>query len=82
MTVVAIVLPYLLLPNQMYLLAFIIMIAVVVLIILSFNYYISVAQDLPFWKRFGEMVVISLGVAALSFGIGLAAKAILGVNAG
>jgi VIT1/CCC1 family predicted Fe2+/Mn2+ transporter len=82
LTVIAIVLPYLLLPNQMYLLAFIIMIAVVVLIILSFNYYVSVAQDLPFWKRFGEMVVISLGVAALSFGIGLAAKAILGVNAG
>ena len=82
LTVIAIVLPYLLLPNQMYLFAFIIMIAIVVLIILSFNYYISVAQDLPFWKRFGEMVVISLGVAALSFGIGIAAKAILGVNAG
>ena len=82
LTVVAIVLPYLLLPNQMYLLAFIIMIAVVVLIILSFNYYISVAQDLPFWKRFGEMMLISLGVAALSFAIGLAAKAILGVNVG
>ena len=82
LTVVAIVLPYLLLPNQMYLLAFIIMIAVVVLIILSFNYYISVAQDLPFWKRFGEMMLISLGVAALSFAIGLAAKAILGVDVG
>jgi len=82
LTVIAIVLPYLLLPNQMYLLAFIIMIAVVVLIILSFNYYISVAQDLPFWKRFGEMMLISLGVAALSFAIGLAAKAILGVNVG
>ncbi|MDD4312850.1 MAG: VIT1/CCC1 transporter family protein [Eubacteriales bacterium] len=82
LTVIAIVLPYLLLPNQMYLLAFIIMIAVVVLIILSFNYYVSVAQGLPFWKRFGEMVVISLGVAALSFAIGLAAKAILGVNVG
>ena len=82
LTVIAIVLPYLLLPNQMYLLAFIIMIAVVVLIILSFNYYISVAQDLPFWKRFGEMMLISLGVAALSFAIGIAAKAILGVNVG
>ena len=82
LTVIAIVLPYLLLPNQMYLLAFIIMIAVVVLIILSFNYYISVAQDLPFWKRFGEMMLISLGVAALSFAIGLAAKAILGVDVG
>ena len=80
LTVIAIVLPYLLLPNKLYILAFAIMIAVVVLIILSFNYYISVAQDLPFWKRFGEMVLISLGVAALSFGIGLAAKSILGIS--
>ncbi|HWQ99154.1 MAG TPA: VIT1/CCC1 transporter family protein [Clostridia bacterium] len=82
LTVVAIVLPYLLLPNELYLLAFGIMIAAVVLIILAFNYYISVAQDLPFWKRFGEMVGISLGVAALSFLIGLAAKHLLGINVG
>jgi VIT1/CCC1 family predicted Fe2+/Mn2+ transporter len=82
LTVVAIVLPYLLLPNELYLLAFGIMITAVVLIILAFNYYISVAQDLPFWKRFGEMVVISLGVAALSFLIGLAAKQLLGINVG
>lgn len=81
-TVVLIVLPYLLLPNGWYVAAFCIMIAAVVLIILSFNYYISVAQDLPFWKRFGEMVLISLGVAALSFAIGLAAKHLLGINVG
>ena len=81
-TVVLIVLPYLLLPNDWYIAAFGIMIAGVVLIILSFNYYISVAQDLPFWKRFGEMVLISLGVAALSFVIGLVAKQLLGINVG
>ena len=81
-TVVLIVLPYLLLPNDWYVAAFAIMIAGVVLIILSFNYYISVAQDLPFWKRFGEMVLISLGVAALSFLIGLAEKQLLGINVG
>ena len=40
------------------------------------------AQDLPFWKRFGEMMLISLGVAALSFVIGLVAKQLLGVNVG
>lgn len=80
LTVVAIVLPYLLLPNELYLLAFGIMIFVVVLIILAFNYYISVAQDLPFLRRFGEMVAISLGVAALSFVIGLVAKQLLGID--
>ncbi len=82
LTVVVIVLPYLLLPNGWYVAAFVIMIAAVVLIILSFNYYVSIAQGLPFWRRFGEMVLISLGVAALSFGIGLAAKHLLGVNVG
>ena len=82
LTVIAIVLPYLLLPNELYVLAFGIMIATVVLIILAFNYYLSVAQDLSFWRRFGEMVAISLGVAALSFVIGLAAKQLLGINVG
>ncbi len=82
LTVVAIVLPYLLLPNELYVLAFGIMIVAVVLIILAFNYYLSVAQDLSFWRRFGEMVAISLGVAALSFVIGLAAKQLLGINVG
>ena len=81
-TVVLIVLPYLLLPNSWYIAAFVIMIATVVLVILGFNYYVSVAQGLPFFKRFGEMVLISLGVAALSFAIGLAAKHLLGVNVG
>ena len=77
-----IVLPYLLLPNEQYLLAFGIMIAAVILMILGFNYYTSVAQDTPFFKRFAEMALISLGVAALSFGIGLAAKALLGIEVG
>lgn len=82
LTVILIVLPYLLLPNDWYIAAFAIMIAGVILVILSFNYYISVAQGTSFWKRFGEMMLISMGVAALSFGIGLAAKALLGINVG
>ncbi|HWQ06253.1 MAG: VIT1/CCC1 transporter family protein [Clostridiaceae bacterium] len=82
MTVILIVLPYLLLPNDWYVAAFAIMITAVILVILSFNYYISVAQGTPFWKRFGEMMLISMGVAALSFAIGLAAKALLGIEVG
>lgn len=79
-TVSLMVLPYLLLPNDMYLTAFIIMLMIVVLIILFFNYYISVAQDLPFLKRFGEMAIISLSVAAISFTIGLIAKTLLDID--
>lgn len=43
-------------------------------VILLFSYYVSVAQDQPFGKRFAEMAVVSLGVAALSFLIGLAVR--------
>lgn len=79
-TVVLMVLPYLLLPNNLYIAAFGIMLAVVVLIILLFNYYISMAQSQPFLRRFGEMTVISLGVAGISFVIGLLAKTLLGID--
>jgi VIT1/CCC1 family predicted Fe2+/Mn2+ transporter len=79
-TVVLMVAPYLLLPDSLYMVAFAVMLSVVILIILLFNYYISVAQDKPFLRRFGEMAAISLGVAAISFVIGLAAKALLGVD--
>jgi VIT1/CCC1 family predicted Fe2+/Mn2+ transporter len=80
LTVVVLVLPYLLLGNADYVLAFVIMLIACVLIIFGFNYYISVAQQKPFWSRFAQMASISLGVAAISFLIGLAAKALLGVD--
>ena len=79
-TVVILVLPYLLLGNDQYVLALIIMLISVVLIIFFFNYYISVAKGYNFKQRFFQMAGISLGVAALSFGIGLLAKALLGVD--
>lgn len=79
-TVVLLVLPYLVLPANAYALSLGIMLVVVVLAIAGFNYYISVAQDLSFRRRFGEMAAISLGVAVLSFGIGLLVKQFLGIN--
>jgi VIT1/CCC1 family predicted Fe2+/Mn2+ transporter len=79
-TVVLMVTPYLLLPNSLYIAAFGVMLTVVILVILVFNYYISVAQGLPFLRRFGEMATISLGVAAISFVIGLLAKSLLGIS--
>lgn len=73
--VVFLILPYFLIQNRFASLG--IMVGVVVLIIFVFNYYISVAKDYSFKKRFFEMVVISLGVAALSFVIGYFADMIL-----
>ncbi|MEF9968589.1 MAG: VIT1/CCC1 transporter family protein, partial [Longicatena sp.] len=75
------VLPYLLLPSNMYAMAFACMIGTVLFIILFFNYYISVAKDEPFVRRFLEMALISLSVAAISFVIGLLAKEFLGIDA-
>jgi VIT1/CCC1 family predicted Fe2+/Mn2+ transporter len=79
-TVTILVTPYLLLDAHSYLLSFAIMLAACILIIFAFNFYLSVAQRLPFWSRFGHMALISLSVAAISFVIGLAAKALLGVD--
>jgi vacuolar iron transporter family protein len=79
-TVALLVLPYLLMPDSLWGLALAAMIAVVVLVILGFNYYISVAKSVPFRRRFVEMVSISLGVAVIAFLIGLLAKALLGVS--
>lgn len=81
-TVALLVLPYLLLPNELWAVALISMLVIVVLIILVFNYYISVAKSLPFMRRFAEMCCISLGVAVIAFVIGLLAKQLLGVDVG
>jgi len=80
-TVALLVLPYLLLPVHMYITAFAIMIATVILIIMFFNYYISVAKEEPFLKNFATMTIISLSVAVISYIIGVFAKKLLGIDA-
>jgi VIT1/CCC1 family predicted Fe2+/Mn2+ transporter len=53
------------------------MIGAVIMIIFVFNLYISVAKNLNFKKRFFQMAAISLGVALLSFFIGMAIDGII-----
>ncbi|WP_245532818.1 VIT1/CCC1 transporter family protein [Acetivibrio clariflavus] len=77
-TVACLVLPYLLFSN--YVLCLVITIIAAILIILIFNFYISVAKDLPFRQRFFEMSGISLGVAGISFIIGYLVRLFLGVD--
>lgn len=79
-TVVILLLPYLILDDAMYLLAMGIMLVLVVIILAAFNFYTSVARDVPFGKNFGQMCAISLGVAALSFVLGYAVRTFLGVD--
>jgi VIT1/CCC1 family predicted Fe2+/Mn2+ transporter len=78
-TVAILIAPFLLL--EMPLVALPITLALAILIILIFTFYISVAQERSFWRRFGEMAGLSLGVAAVSFGIGFLVRTALGVEA-
>ena len=79
-TVVLLILPYLLLPNESFLLALGCMLLIVIMIIAGFTYYTSVAQDEPFGSRFKEMTLISVSVAVMSFVVGILAKKFLGVD--
>jgi VIT1/CCC1 family predicted Fe2+/Mn2+ transporter len=78
LTVVLLIAPYLIFSN--YLVCLAATLAIAVLIILGFNYYISVAKDLNFKRRFAEMALISLGVSAVTFGIGYLVRNLLGVD--
>lgn len=78
LTVALLILPFLLTDNPY--LALVFTLAGAVAIIFLFTFYISVAKDLPFRRRFSEMAAISLGIAAISFVIGLVIRLVLNVN--
>ena len=78
LTVLLLILPYLVLQN--YFVSLACTLAVAIAIIAAFTYYIGVARDEPFRRRFLEMAVLSLGVAGLSFGVGFLVRTVLGVD--
>jgi len=78
LTVGLLILPYLVVGHLFAALG--ITLATAVLIIALFNWYLSVVKDLPFGRRFAEMAGLSLGVAALSFGVGYALRVLVGVD--
>jgi VIT1/CCC1 family predicted Fe2+/Mn2+ transporter len=49
-------------------------------LVFLFTYYVSVAKDLDFKKRFLEMAGISLGVAAINYCIGLVIRNVFGIR--
>ena len=77
--VIILILPFLVLGNSY--ICLILTLTAAVIIIAFFNYYISVAKDISFKKRFLEMSGLSLGVAAVSFLVGYVLRATLGVDA-
>lgn len=51
-----------------------------ILIVFLFTYYISVANDQPFRKRFLEMVILSSVVVLISFGLGYLVRIFFGIE--
>lgn len=77
-TVLILISPYLLF-NNIYL-SLVIMLVISVLIILSYNFYITTAKGLRLWRRFGEMAIISLCVAGISFLVGVIVRTAFNVE--
>ncbi|MEM2211493.1 MAG: VIT1/CCC1 transporter family protein [Nitrososphaerales archaeon] len=77
-TVLFLISPYMILTNVYLCLSLTIIIAII--IIFLFTFYISVAKDLQFRKRFLEMIIISLGIAGLTFIIGFFVKVFLNIE--
>lgn len=76
LTVVLLIIPYFILSNYFVCLGITLLVAI--FIIFFFNYYLAVVKDLSFRERFLEMVFLSLGVAAITFGIGFIIRKYLG----
>lgn len=51
-----------------------------ILVVLVYSYYISVANDEPFKKRFSEMVILSTVVGLISFGLGYLVRVLFGIE--
>lgn len=77
-TVLVLISPYLLLSNVYTAAA--VMMSMNILIIFTYNFYITTAKGLPLWRRFSQMALISLSVAGISFLMGMFARTIFGVD--
>lgn len=78
LTALFLLFPFLILANIY--LSLSIMILNAIIVILAFSFYISVAKEISFRKRFTEMSLISLGIAGLAFGIGFLARIFLHIH--
>ncbi len=76
--VVFLVAPYLIFKSPF--LALLVALLDSILIVFLFTYYISVANDQPFRKRFVEMVVLSSVVGIISFGLGYLVRVLFGID--
>jgi VIT1/CCC1 family predicted Fe2+/Mn2+ transporter len=78
LTVLLLILPFLVLSNAYLALGLTVVGAVVIIFV--FNFYVSIAKNLSFKKRFFEMALISLGITALTFFIGFLVREFFGLE--
>ncbi|WP_281046979.1 VIT1/CCC1 transporter family protein [Sediminispirochaeta smaragdinae] len=78
-TVTLLILPFFIFSNSYVSLGVTLLVAA--LIILGFTFYISVAKELPFRRRFLEMISLSFGVAAISFALAALVRTVFGIDA-
>lgn len=77
-TVIALIAPFVLMENVYWALG--VCLTAALIIIAVFNYYYSVVKSESFRHRFTEMAIISIGIAAISFGIGYALRIFTGIE--
>ena len=77
-TVIVLVLPFLLLEQALVALA--ITLGLGLVIIFLFTFYSAVTRHENFWHKFMEMALISFGVAAFSFVVGMVLRTLVGVE--
>lgn len=77
-TVLLLISPYFIFKNVYF--ALLTTLCVVIFVIAIFQFYISVAKEVSFKKRFIEMATISMGVAAFTFLIGFLIKIFFNVQ--
>jgi VIT1/CCC1 family predicted Fe2+/Mn2+ transporter len=78
MTVLFLIFPYVIFTNYYFCLGFALFNAIIVILI--FTFYVSVAKDISFWKRFSEMAMVSFGIATLTFLIAFFVKMFLKID--
>ena len=78
LAVTVLILPFLILGNPF--ISLLLALVSAIFLIYIFTFYFSVVREVSFRRRFAEMVAISLGVAGLSFLIGLLVRQFLGIE--
>lgn len=76
--VVFLVAPYLIFSSPF--VALLVAVADSIFVVFIYSYYISIANDQPFRKRFLEMVILSTVVGLISFGLGYLVRIAFGIE--